>query len=280
MRVRVLGTAAGGGLPQWNCGCEVCERARTSGRHRAQDCLAVSGDGRSWYLINASPDLRAQLLSHADLGPAPGARASPLRGVLLTSAELDHTLGLVTLREADRLTVYATESVWAALPLRDILASYTDLEWVPVSPGVPVQLDGGIIATAFAPGTKPPRYADGPAPGLTVAYRFHDPGTGGTVVYAPGLAEWSEEFERGLTGADVVLLDGTFASTGELRPDGARSMGHLSIQDSLPRLIASPGPRYLYTHLNNTNPYAHDDGHPISEGQDIGVACDGELIVV
>src|SRR5262245_13283896 len=203
MRVRVLGTAAGGGLPQWNCGCEVCERARTDGRHRSQDCLAISGNGHSWYLVNASPDLRAKLLSHAELGPAPGARASPLRGVLLTSAELDHTLGLLTLREADRLAVYATESVWAALPLRDILSSYTDLEWKPVGPGDAVSLEGGIVATAFAPGTKPPRYIGGPAPAMTVAYRFDDPATGGALVYAPGLAEWSGDLQRGLAGAPV-----------------------------------------------------------------------------
>jgi pyrroloquinoline quinone biosynthesis protein B len=278
--VRVLGTAAGGGLPQWNCGCGVCESARTDGRHRAQDCLAVSGDGRSWYLVNASPDLRAQLLSHAEFLPAPGARASPLRGVLLTSAELDHTLGLLTLRETDRLTVYTTESVWVALPLRDILSSYTDLQWVPVSPGAAVNLEGGITATAFAPGTKAPRYVAEPAPAMTVAYRFDDPATGGALVYAPGLAEWSEDFQRGLAGAKVVLLDGTFGTSTELWPDAARSMGHLSIQDSLPHVIANPGPRYLYTHLNNTNPYAHMDSDQVREGQDIWVARDGEFIVV
>jgi pyrroloquinoline quinone biosynthesis protein B len=280
MRIRVLGTAAGGGLPQWNCGCDGCQRARTEGRDRLQDCLAISGDGGSWYLVNASPDLRAQLLAHPELAPSPGARASPLRGVLLTSAELDHTLGLLMLRESERLTVHATASVWEALPLRTILSSYSRLDWVPVSPDDPVTLDGGIVATAFAPGTKPPRYVAEPGPAMTVAYRFDDPGTGGALVYAPGLADWSEAFERGLAGADVVLLDGTFSTAAELRPAAARSMGHLSIQDSLPRLIANPGPRYLYTHLNNTNPYAHMDGDQISEGQDIRVARDGELIVV
>jgi pyrroloquinoline quinone biosynthesis protein B len=280
MRIRVLGTAAGGGLPQWNCGCDGCQRARTEGRDRLQDCLAISGDGGSWYLVNASPDLRAQLLAHPELAPSPGARASPLRGVLLTSAELDHTLGLLMLRESERLTVHATASVWEALPLRTILSSYSRLDWVPVSPDDSVTLDGGIVATAFAPGTKPPRYVAEPGPAMTVAYRFDDPGTGGALVYAPGLADWSEAFERGLAGADVVLLDGTFSTAAELRPGAARSMGHLSIQDSLPRLIANPGPRYLYTHLNNTNPYAHMDGDQISEGQDIRVARDGELIVV
>ena len=172
--------------------------------------------------------------------PAPGTRDPPLRGVLLTSAELDHTLGLLTLREADRLTVYATESVGRAA-VRASSRSYTDLEWVPVSPGAAVKLDGGVTATAFAPGAKAPRYVGEPAPAMTVAYRFDDPAPAGALVYAPGLADWSAEFQRGLAGADVVLLDGTFGTADELGPDAAR-MGHLSIEDSLPRLIATPGP--------------------------------------
>ena len=280
MRARVLGTAAGGGLPQWNCGCDGCTQARAGGHQRLQDCLAISGDGTSWYLVNASPDLRAQLLSARELAPEPGTRASPLRGVLLTSAELDHTLGLLTLREADRLTVYATAPVWSALPWRTILDPYTRLEWVPVRPDEPIDLAGGLIATAIAAGTKQPRYVSEPAHAMTVAYRFTDPRNGGTLVYAPGLARWTDEFERGISGADVVLLDGTFATPAELNHGADRPMGHLSIQDSLPHLGANPGPRYLYTHLNNTNPHGwpNRDESELVEG--VRVARDGEVIVV
>jgi pyrroloquinoline quinone biosynthesis protein B len=110
VKVRVLGTAAGGGLPQWNCACPGCRTARQAGRALRQDTLAVTGDGRSWYLLNAAPDLR---LDPPELHPGPGLRETPIRGVVLTSAELDHTIGLLTLREASALSVYATPQVLA-----------------------------------------------------------------------------------------------------------------------------------------------------------------------
>src|SRR4051794_495349 len=133
MRVRILGSAAGGGAPQWNCACAVCQDARGAGRDRTQDTVAVSGDGAAWYLINAGPDIRSQILRTPELAPGPRLRQTPLSGVLLTTAELDHTLGLLSLREAVRLTVHATPAVSAALatafPLRPMLAQYTDLHW-------------------------------------------------------------------------------------------------------------------------------------------------------
>ncbi|WP_031075145.1 pyrroloquinoline quinone biosynthesis protein PqqB [Streptomyces sp. NRRL WC-3742] len=277
MRIRVLGTAAGGGLPQWNCGCAECTAARHGGHARSQDCLAVSGDGRAWYLVNASPDLRTQLLAAPELAPAPGTRDTPLRGVLLTSGELDHTLGLLTLREASGLTVHATAPVRHALhhafPVGPLLAAYTGADrtgaantgadWHTVTPGKPVELEGGLRAEAFALGGKRPRYAAHlPDHGDWVTgYRFTEDGTGACAVYAPGLAEWTPALDGAVAGADVVLLDGTFATAEELaeRTGGARrspGMGHLAVQDSLPHLARRPGPRYLYTHLNNTNPLA------------------------
>ncbi|WBP84500.1 pyrroloquinoline quinone biosynthesis protein PqqB [Kitasatospora cathayae] len=275
MKIRVLGTAAGGGLPQWNCGCAECAAARRSGAERSQDCLAVSGDGRAWYLVNASPDLRTQLLAAPELAPAPGTRDTPLRGVLLTSGELDHTLGLLTLREADRLTVHATEPVRRALhqafPVGPLLASYTGSHWHTVTPGEPVELAGGLRAEAFALGGKRPRYAaDLPGEGRpdrtdwVTGYRFTAADGAACAVYAPGLAEWTPAMDRAVAGADLVLLDGTFSTADELaeRTGGARrspGMGHLAVRDSLPHLARRPGPRYLYTHLNNTNPLARRD---------------------
>jgi pyrroloquinoline quinone biosynthesis protein B len=273
MIVRVLGTAAGGGLPQWNCGCAVCVEARASGRHRWQDGLAVTGNRRDWFLVNASPDLRAQLLAWPEFSPPSGTRASPIRGVLLTSGELDHTLGLLSLRESTELIVYATATVWHGLPTRDVLAAYTRLHWVPLTPGQPVSLDGGLVVTPFAPGTKPPRYATrASAPEWTVALCLRDSATGRCLVYAPGLAQWSEEFAREIAGADVVLLDGTFSTDGEL--PSLTGHGHLSIADTLPRLPV--GPRYAYTHLNNTNPYALQ-GTPISTDAEVRTAEDGDI---
>jgi pyrroloquinoline quinone biosynthesis protein B len=279
MRVRILGTAAGGGLPQWNCGCPSCDLTRDVGGTRTQDGLAVTGDGAVHYLVNASPDLRAQLLDAPELAPPRQTRDPPLGGVLLTSAELDHTLGLLTLREAAAVHVYATATVRAALPFASTLAAYTTVHWHPVMPGRHFLLDGGLRVTAFAPGSKRPRYArDAAGDGWTVAYRFTDTRSGGTLVYAPGLAQWSEAFTSGLAGADVVLLDGTFATATEL--DDAPAMGHVSIEDSLVHLAEHPGPQYVFTHLNNTNPFARPDSDRDNRLALAGarIASDGEVL--
>jgi pyrroloquinoline quinone biosynthesis protein B len=254
VRIRVLGTAAGGGLPQWNCACPGCRTAREAGRALRQDTLAITGDGRSWYLLNAAPDLR---LDPPELRPGPGPRDSPLRGVLLTSAELDHTTGLLTLREASALSVYATAPVLAATPALRLLAAYTTVTRTPLTRGGPLTLDGGLIVTAFPLGTKRPRYAEGAEAGdWVIGLRITDGRF--SVVYAPCLGTWSDELVR----ADLVLLDGTFFADDELRrctgvDRTARQMGHLPIEESLPLLAR--GPRYLYTHLNNTNPAADPD---------------------
>ncbi|MGV9267857.1 pyrroloquinoline quinone biosynthesis protein PqqB [Kitasatospora sp. NPDC003701] len=293
LKIRILGTAAGGGLPQWNCGCAGCATARRTGAARSQDCLAVSADGAAWYLVNASPDLRGQLLAAPELAPAAGTRDTPLHGVLLTSGELDHTLGLLTLREAAGLSVHATDPVRAALhgafPVGPLLAPYTKARWHTVVPGTPVELAGGLRAEPLALGGKRPRYAadlpgegwDGRADWVT-GYRFTAAGGGASAVYAPGLAAWTPELDRALAGAAVVILDGTFATDDELaeRTGGARSsrgMGHLAIEDSLAHLTRHPGPRYLYTHLNNTNPLAHP-GSPGSAALATAVAAAGAAV--
>jgi pyrroloquinoline quinone biosynthesis protein B len=274
VRIRFLGTAAGGGLPQWNCACAGCAAARRDGLRRRQDTLAVSGDGRGWYLLNCAPDVD---LSVPELRPGPGLRETPLRGVVLTSAELDHTLGLATLREATSLPVYATAPVLAATPAVALLDHYTRVERHPLRCAEPVTLDGGLTLTAVALGAKRPRYAAaGPdAPDWVVALRLTDGGA--AMVYAPCLAAWSP----GLGDADLLILDGTFFHDDEFRRHTgvdrtARQMGHLPIAESLPLL---GGRRCLYTHLNNTNPAAR----PGSAERDLlrrgaGVAPEGGLL--
>lgn len=271
MRVRVLGTAAGGGLPQWNCACAECARVRrpdAAGR-RTQDCLAISGAGRDWYLVNASPDIRAQILAAPELAPGPGRRQTPVRGVLLTTAELDHTLGLLTLREGSELSVYGPRPVLAALdagfPVRRILDPYGSVSWHPVTGGEPLALDERLEVAAVPLSAKRPRYAADlvlpPEEGedWVVAYRFTDRASGGVLVYAPCLGRWSPRFEAALAGAGCLLLDGTcftddelVSSTGTGRT--SRQMGHLPMEETLTRLKTYPGARRLYTHLNNTNP--------------------------
>ena len=221
MKVRLLGTAAGGGLPQWNCACTGCDEARRLGVSRTQDCLAVTGDGSAWYLVNASPDLRTQLIAAPELAPGPGLRDTPLRGVLCSTGELDHTLGLITLREATSLHVYATAPVRAALegpfPVGPILSRYTTVEW-------------------------------------------------------------HEEFLRIIEKAHVVLLDGTFLHDDEMTREAgggrpASAMGHLPIEDTVGRLPT--GTRFVYTHLNNTNPLARPGPAKLGGAE---VAAEGQVL--
>jgi pyrroloquinoline quinone biosynthesis protein B len=270
VRVRVLGTAAGGGWPQWNCACAQCTTARERGLGRTQDCVAVSGDGRSWYLLNASPDLRAQLLAAPELAPGPGRRDTPLRGVLLSTAELDHTLGLLMLREAVSLAVYATAPVTSALStVRAMLAAYTSPDWYTVHCGVPVELAGGLTATAMPVGAKHPRYATPvPADDWVVAYRIRDRRTGGVLVYAPCLPALPDPLATAIADADLALVDGTFLTDDEMvRATGhgasATAMGHLPIERTRPLLPAAA----LYTHLNNTNPLVPGDPAVAADGQ-------------
>lgn len=255
MKVVLLGTAAGGGFPQWNCSCVRCAEARV-GRvpSRMQDCIAVSATGRDWYLVNVSPDIRAQLIGSA-LVPGPGPRDTPLRGAVLSDAELDHVVGLLLLREATEFRVLAPVAVLGALgPVRDIVDRYHGWEWSAV--GRPFEL-GGLRWQVFPLHDKPPRYADrGPGP-WAVAYRITDPVTGGALVYAPCLGMWPPGFDEFVAGAGCVLLDGTFYSADEMAAAtddhrDQRGMGHLPIVDSLPLLRS--GIRWVYTHLNNTNP--------------------------
>jgi pyrroloquinoline quinone biosynthesis protein B len=288
VRVRFLGTAAGGGLPQWNCACTGCAAARRGGVGRTQDCLAISADGTAWYLVNASPDLRGQLLAAPELAPGPGLRDTPLRGVLFTSAELDHTLGVITLREASHLTIYATAPVRAALegpfPAGPILARYTTVVWHEMVPGKPTTVDGGLSVTAITLGAKRPRYAEGlPGADWVVAYRFTDPVTGGVLVYAPCLAEWNAAFDAAIEGANAVVLDGTFLYDDEMTREAgggrpATAMGHLPIEDSLGRLPS--GARFFYTHLNNTNPVARPGAPELAQFAAAGaeVADDGDVL--
>jgi pyrroloquinoline quinone biosynthesis protein B len=280
-----MGTAAGGGLPQWNCACAMCARSRRDGAGRTQDCLAVTGAGRRWYLVNASPDVRAQILGAPELAAGPGLRETPVSGVLLTDGELDHTIGLLMLREGSRLDVYGPGPVLDALrdsfPVRPMLDPYGSVAWHAARPGAAIALDEQLSATAVPLGVKKPRYvrpgglppgelplpnappgqahAQSAAEPWVVAYRFEDRLTGGSLVYAPCVAAWTGPLDAALTGAGCVILDGTFfhddemrRATGEDRP--ARAMGHLPIADSYQRLRAHPAARKLYTHLNNTNP--------------------------
>src|SRR5438093_3347768 len=273
MRVIILGSAAGGGVPQWNCGCPNCLDARHDARGRMQSSVAVSADGERWILLNASPDLRMQLAAHHELWPR-GMRGSPIGSVVLTDGEIDHTLGLLLLRESTaRLPVYAPGGVTALLgdewPLYRVLSAYSGVQPRALEEGRPIALtDGagtplGICCSATAVARRPPRYARAaPTQAFDVGLRLTDERTGGTLAYVPTAGAIDDAVRRIAGRADVLPVDGTFWSDDELRAGGvaaptAREMGHLPIGgpggslELLPQLDAR---RVVLVHVNNTNP--------------------------
>ncbi|MER7837683.1 pyrroloquinoline quinone biosynthesis protein PqqB [Streptomyces sp. NPDC096040] len=268
MRVVLLGTAAGGGFPQWNCACALCAAARDGKLpSRTQECVAMTGNGRDWWLLNASPDIRAQLTATAVLWPGPGPRDTPVRGVLLTDAEADHVTGLTVLRGAPGLKVYAAPPVRTVLaPARGALDRYAPWEWADSLADGGFVLAGGLVVTAHPVSAKAPKYvpaALAEADGRWVtAYRVEDLATGGVLLYAPCVGAWSDVLDELCAEADCVLLDGTFFTADEMGTTvrsgpGQAAMGHLPVSGphgSLAALARHPRARRIYTHLNNTNP--------------------------
>lgn len=273
MRVRVLGSAAGGGYPQWNCRCRVCDAARAGeSRPRTQSSLAIcSGDG-PWFLVNASPDLRQQLeLLDARVD---GVRASPVAGVLLTDAEIDHTAGLLLLRESQApVRIFGAEGVEHALrsgfPVLEILKCYSGAQWHTLEPERVMQLDGSSLTVEpFATGGDAPRYLDGSEVELQASgFVFRDRASDGVVTYVPGLARLDDGVLGRLAASDVVLVDGTFWRDDELARLGisdrsAHDMGHVPLSGpdgTLAALERLERPRKVLVHINNSNPILLED---------------------
>ncbi|MGW4589287.1 pyrroloquinoline quinone biosynthesis protein PqqB [Amycolatopsis thermoflava] len=289
--LRVLGSAAGGGSPQWNCGCPVCTAVRSgAGPARTQSSVAVSADRRRWFLINASPDVRTQIEAFPALHPRED-RTTPLEAVLLTDSELDHTLGLLMLREARAgLSLYATPAVHKTLRdgsgLLPALERYCPVQWRAVVPGVGMSLDGGLSCRAFdVPTTKRSRFGPGEDHGRVVGYRLTDERSGGTLVYLPGVQALTPEIAAEMQGCQCLLIDGTCWRDDELVRLGlagktSREMGHLPIDGpdgSLALLPALGVGRTIFVHLNNTNPVLLEDTpeRRVVEGSGMEVARDG-----
>lgn len=304
MLVRILGSAAGGGFPQWNCNCPNCDGLRSGrlkGQPRTQSSIAVRSSAGSWFLVNASPDVRQQLEALRD-GPALGVRSNPFAGVLLTDAEIDHTTGLLLLRESSApLHVYSTAVVHRALtrdhPILRTLESYCGVAWRPLEPGRRVRLgddaEAALDVEPFPVVADPPKYVAGRGAdeeGWAVGLTFRDPMTDGVVTYAPAVGELDDDLLRRFEASDVVLLDGTFWRDDELVHLGigsrtAREMSHVPIAGpggSLERLRALRRPRKLLVHINNTNPILIEDSEErlALEAAGIEVAEDGLTIEV
>ena len=282
MKVRVLGSGAGGGFPQWNCSCENCRRVRggdLAAHARTQSSIVVSnGEAqnqghRDWVLINASPDIRAQLESFPELQPGRRRRDTAICGVVLVDAQLDHTTGLLTLREHDRpLEIWTTdrvrEDLCGGFPVLEVLRKYCGVHWHPIDLGAAAfEIPGaeGLHFEAIAVEGEAPPYSPrrGHAqPGDNIGLQISDDRTGGTLVYIPGLGRWQPEFDARMKAADCVLVDGTLWTDDELAASGVgqksgRDMGHLQQSGEgglLAHLRAIEGPRKILIHINNTNP--------------------------
>ena len=306
MRIQVLGSAAGGGCPQWNCACRNCRGARDGSLRieaRTQECVAVSSDdGRDWFLVNASPEIRGQIEGCSELHPQ-ALRHSPVEGILLTNGDLDHTLGLLCLREWQRLVVYSTETVRRGFVENNVL--YRTLQrfpgqvvWRTLSPGVEVAMTGssgvasGLVVEAFAVPGKVPVHLEGlgpPSPGDNIALRISEPATGRVLVYLSAVARVTPEIVAAAEAADCLFFDGTFWSEDELSQVGsdkrARDLAHVPIGGeggSLAALASLRRPQRVYIHLNNTNPVLREDSAERVAVERAGwrVACDGMEIAL
>jgi pyrroloquinoline quinone biosynthesis protein B len=274
---RVLGTAAGGGLPQWNCACPNCAAART-GRltPRLQASAAFSPDGSDWYLINATPDLTTQLARTPALHPQK-VRETPIKGVILTDGELDHVLGLLHLREGAGWALYATDStrdlLSSTFPALTVLNSYVaEASVTALEPGTPHIFGQGpsqVTLEILETGRELPRYAGaGERTGAVIALVLTAV-SGKKLIYAPGVSELSPSLKETLTDADVILFDGTLYTDDELQTlkigtATAADMGHVPMSGASGTaafLADLPAPVKRYVHINNTNP-ALDETSP------------------
>jgi pyrroloquinoline quinone biosynthesis protein B len=301
VRIRVLGSAAGGGFPQWNCRCSNCEgvrQGRIRARARTQESVAVSADGDEWFLLNASPEIRAQIESFVPLHPrAP--RHTPIAGILLTNGDLDHCLGLLCLRESQPLTVYATDAVRRGFVEDNTL--YATLQrfpgqvsWQRLTPGDPQPLTGSggrtarITVEAIAVAGQPPlhlRERATPSREDNIALKLTDERSGATLCYMSGVAAATEQLLAAVADASAIFFDGTFWSSDELIRLGlgsrrAEEMAHWPIggpAGSLRALVGIARGRRIYIHINNTNPILREDSPEYREVTAAGweVAHDG-----
>ena len=280
LRVVVLGAAAGGGVPQWNCGCPVCRTARNghSELQSTQASIAVSADGAHWFLINASPDLRQQLIATPQLHPATGQlRHSPIAGVILTNGEVDAVAGLLSMREGSPFTIYAHPKVLAILKSNSIFNVLNEKNVrrhpievnQPFEPALPDGSPSGIEILPFAVPGKSAWYLEGtvhPAgsegAGDTLGLRIADRATGKLLYFLAACAGVTDELKSRLLGAAAVFFDGTVWRDDELIAAGlgnktGQGMGHIAMSgergaiESLANLDIG---RKMFLHINNSNP--------------------------
>jgi pyrroloquinoline quinone biosynthesis protein B len=280
LRVVVLGAAAGGGVPQWNCGCAVCRNARSENRQlqSTQASIAVSADGEHWFLVNASPDLRQQLIATPQLYPKAGQlRHSPIAGVILTNGEVDAVAGLLSMREGSPFTLYAHERVLAILRSNSIfnVLGEHNVKRRPIAaevafePALPDGSPSGIDVLPFTVPGKGAWYLEGKAhpeggdaAGDTLGLRILDKASGKYFYFLAACARMTDDLRSRLKGAALVFFDGTVWRDDELIVQGlgtktGQSMGHISMsgeQGAIESLAGLDIGRKMFLHINNSNP--------------------------
>jgi pyrroloquinoline quinone biosynthesis protein B len=282
MWIHVLGSAAGGGFPQWNCNCNNCAglRAGTLKAHaRTQSSICISANGSDWALINASPDIRAQLHAFPPIHPPVEApRGSGIRGVVLIDSQIDHTTGLLTLREShEQLSIHCTDMVRQDLttgfPVLNMLDHYCKVDWQPIPDrggAFRVGRVDGVEFEAVPLSSKAPPYSphrEDPHPGDNIGLSMTDTKSGLRAFYAPGLGEIEPHLDQYFLASDLILVDGTFWTEDEMSRAGvgskpASAMGHLHLSGDdglLAKLARYHRARKVLIHINNTNPMLVND---------------------
>jgi pyrroloquinoline quinone biosynthesis protein B len=270
LRILVLGSAAGGGFPQWNCLCPVCQLAWSGDKRvkaRSQASLAVNADGERWLLLNASPDLRQQIIASPCLHPRGAKRQSPIQAVFVTNADVDHLAGLLTLREQQSLTLFGSRATLAQTNTGIFGVLNRELvERHPVDLDARVDTGLGLLVKPFAVPGKIALYLEdenvavGAETETTIGLEISDGAK--SFFYVPGCAEINQRVLDKLSGAELVFFDGTTFTDAEMVELGlskktARRMGHVAMSGSEGslKLLASCGiGRKIYVHINNTNP--------------------------
>jgi pyrroloquinoline quinone biosynthesis protein B len=302
MRVNILGSAAGGAFPQWNCACTNCRALRAGtfhGKPRSQTQVAVTENGRSWFLLGASPDLRSQIEATPELHPRrEGLRQSPIAGVVLANADLDHVLGLLLLRELQPLRIHSTASVRRILTEDNSMfgmlqrttnqTAWTDFQSVKEFHLCNAQgEDSGLRCHAWSLSPHYPAYVTAErqsqlTPGeASMGFIIESP-SGSRLAYMPAVPQLDDALLQQFDTSDALLFDGTFWSDDELiRVQGsgqtAHQMGHLPVESILNRLAGVRRPRKIFLHINNTNPMLDEASPPYRQVRDAGweVAEDG-----
>jgi pyrroloquinoline quinone biosynthesis protein B len=292
----VLGSAAGGAFPQWNCRCPVCELAWAGDsrvRPRTQASIAVSGGDGRWTLLNASPDLGQQIRATSALHPTGTLRGSPIDAVVLTGAEIDQIAGLLSLRESSPFTLYATPSSHAAVAANAMFGALGAMTRRAINPGERFMLAGNIEASLFTVPGKLPLYLEGNDPEIgsesaaNVGIELHRDGA--RLIFVPGAAAVTPAMRERFARAEVILFDGTLFTDDEMQRTGTgqktgRRMGHMPIDgeggalQTLDRLNC----RRIFIHINNTNPIQIDCSPERAKVEAAGwqVADDGMEIVL